>query len=125
MQTDGFDDLVPDRMNRAERSHGLLWDQRDLAAPDLPHLGALGVQFRQVDGLGRAILGGAPEQHAAADDFARRLDDAEQRLHSHAFAAAALADDTEDLAGVDIQRDAVDRLHHPLIHEEVDLEISN
>ena len=125
MQTDRLDDLVPDRVDRAERRHRLLRDQRDLAAPDLPHLGALGVQLRQVDGLGRAILGGAPEQHLAADDATRRLDDAEQGLHGHALAAAALAHDAEDLARVDIQRDAVDRLHHPLIHEEVDLEISN
>ena len=84
-----------------------------------------GSSFARSTVCGRAVLGGAPEQHLAADDAAGRLDDAEQRLHGHALAAAALADDAEDLAGVDVQRDAVDRLDHPFVHEEVDLEVSN
>jgi len=86
-------------MNRAERSHGLLRDQPDLSATNVPHLSALRVQLRQVDGLGRSILGGAPEQHLATHDATRRLDDAEQGLHGHAFATATLAHDAEDLAG--------------------------
>ena len=40
-------------------------------------------------------------------------------MRGDALAAAGLADQAERLAGPDVQRDAVDRLHHAVMGEEV------
>src|SRR5262245_7646240 len=114
-----LDDLLADRVHRAERRHGLLGDQRDLGAADRAQLGATWREPRQVDRRLRILL----EQDLPADDAARRLDDLENRLHRDALAAAALADDPDDAAGLDVEADAVDRAHEPLVEEEVDAEI--
>jgi hypothetical protein len=43
----------------------------------------------------------------------------EDRHHGHALPGAGLADDAERLAGPDRERDAVDRLHDPVVGLEV------
>ena len=46
VQPDRFDDLVAKSMYRAERSHGLLENHGDFAAPDRPYLRSVGLQFQ-------------------------------------------------------------------------------
>ena len=48
---DRLDDLVADRMHRAERGHRLLEDHGDLAAADAANLCPMWVKGRQVNGL--------------------------------------------------------------------------
>ena len=103
---DRLDDLVADGVHRAERGHRLLEDQRDLAAADRAHLAAVGGRARP--GRSCVAVRRASRQDLAADDAARAVDDAQDRLGGDALAAAALADDAERLAGADVEADAVD-----------------
>src|SRR4030095_5810755 len=96
-----------------------LRDQRDLGAPDRAKLGALRRELRQVDGSARALL----EEDLAADDPAGRLDDLQDGLHRHALAAAALADDADDLPRLHVEAHAVDRAHEPLVEEEENAQV--
>src|SRR5437899_2924676 len=70
VEPERLDDLLADRVDRAERRHRLLRDQGDLGAADRAELGALRREPRQIDGR-RVLL----EQDLAADDAAGRLDD--------------------------------------------------
>ena len=56
VQPHRLDELIADRVDRAERRHRLLRDQRDLAAADLPHRLAALVQCGEIDELSRASL---------------------------------------------------------------------
>ena len=114
-----LDDLLADRMDRAEGRHRLLRDQRDLGAPDRAKLRALRREPGQVDGRRRVLL----EEDLAADDAAGRLDDLQDGLHRDALAAPALADDPDDLAGMHVEADAVDRADEPFVEEEVDAKV--
>ena len=123
VQQDRLDDLVADRVHRAEGGHRLLRDQRDLArrgcrASPAPRGGSL----REIDRL-RAV---APaEADLARGDAAGPFDQLQDRLHGHALAAAAFADDAEHLAGHDVEAGAVDGAHQPLVHREGDAEVAD
>ena len=127
VEQERLDDLVADGVDRAERGHRLLGDQRDLGAPDRAHLRAAGVEPRQVDHvpLGAPGDGRRRKSMRPDDDPARRVDELEDRAHRHALAAAALADDPHDLAGEHVERHAVHRAHHALVQEERDAEVSD
>src|SRR5690606_20240673 len=60
-----------------------------------------------------------------ADDAARLLHQAQDRLHGDALAAATLADDANDFTGVQVEADAVDRLDNALVELEVGLEVAD
>src|SRR5438445_2612578 len=119
VEPERLDDLLADRVDRAERRHRLLRDQGDLGAADRAELGALRREPRQIDGRRRVLL----EQDLAADDAAGRLDDLKDGLHRHALAAPALADGPDDLTGMHVEAHAIDRAHEPLVEEKVDAEI--
>ena len=61
--------------------------------------------------------------HVAAGDLAGQLDQAEQRLGGDALARAALADQPERLAAVDVEGHAADGLDHAAPREEVDAQV--
>ena len=93
--------LVADAQHRIERGHRVLEDE--------PHLGAAHApQARRVER--EQVL--ALQQRPARDDLRRRHgQQPEQRQHGHALARAALAHHAEQLARVQIEADAVDRMH--------------
>ena len=109
VQLERLGDLAPDRQHRVERRHRLLEDHRDLVAADVPDL--VLVHLEEVFAL---------EEDLAADDLARRVRDQPQdRERADALAAAALADEAERLARLDVVGDAVDGLDDALFREEV------
>jgi hypothetical protein len=57
------------------------------------------------------------------DDAAGRIDEAHDREAGDRLARPRLADEPEDPARLDLERHAVDRLHHALLGEEVRAEV--
>src|SRR5205823_3293308 len=64
----------------------------------------------------------APQERLALDDDVGIVDQAEQRQHADALARSRLADDAEHLAGMQLEVETVDRLHHALLGAEGDAE---
>ena len=94
--------LVADREQRVQRGHRVLQDHGDALAAHVAHLGV---------GFLQQVL--ALEQHPAAGDPRRRRQQAQDGERQRALARTGLADDAQRLAGVDAQRDLVDRAHDP------------
>ena len=112
MDAHRLDHLRVDAQDRIERHHRVLEDHRDaVAAQRLKLLVARGGQL--------LVL----EADRAADDAARRIDEPEDREAGDGFARTGFADEAEDLAGIDVQRHAVDRLDDTRLGEEVRREI--
>ena len=99
------------------------WKTSPISPPaDLPHLPALGVELHEVDRvrcLRPAAPRGPPEADLPAHDPARPLDDAENGARRDALAAAALPDDAERPARMELEARPVHRLDDPLLREEV------
>ena len=113
VERDGLANLPADREQRIERGHRLLEDHGNLVAPDILHFG-LG-RFEEVPSL---------QPDGAADDAARRArHQAQDRERRHALAAAGFPDDSKGLAPAHAVRDAVHSAHHPVIGEEMRLQI--
>jgi orotidine-5'-phosphate decarboxylase len=83
--------------------------------------GTAGSEAREVYGLGRV----GAEEHLARDDAAWRLDDLEDRLHRHALAASALADNPDHLTRRDVEGHTVHRAHETLVEEEVHAQVAH
>ena len=96
MGADGFGDLVAHRPRRIEAGGWVLEDHRHFVAADLPQR-----IVAKPDDLA------AVEQNAAADRGAGGQQ-AHHRVGQRALAASALADDSEDLAGLERERDRSD-----------------
>src|SRR4051794_4790774 len=97
MQAQRLAQLAPDRQHRIEAGHRLLEDHADVVAADVAHR-ALG-QRQEIAAL-------KPDR---AGDLAGRLgDEAQDRVRGDGLAAAALADDRQRLALLDLEGDAVD-----------------
>ena len=62
--------------------------------------------------------GAAAIQDLAAGDAAGRIDQLQDGPHRHALAAAAFADDADDLAGEHVEAHAVDRAHRAFVQAE-------
>ena len=108
-----FGDLRAHGMHWIERRHGFLEHHRDLVAADSAHLRL--VQRGQVLAL---------EVHRTLHDAPRTLrDQAHHRQGGDRFAAAALADDTQHLAGLHGERQALDRAHHAVAREEARVQV--
>jgi hypothetical protein len=63
------------------------------------------------------------QQHLAADDPARRRDQAQDRQRRHTFAAAGLAYDPQNTARRHVEGHAVDCAHNALFGVKVRLEV--
>ena len=113
MGVDRFPQLRADGEHRIERGHRLLEDHRDAVAADAAHLGQ-----RQ-----REQVPAAKEDASAGDGAGRARDQPQDRERGHRLAAARLADQSEHLVAVDLERDAVDRLRHLALDVEVGVEV--
>ena len=114
VQHDRLDDLRADRVHRAERRHRFLRDQRDLGAAQVAHHAG-----RAAGGArGRSVCRASAIQDLAAGDAAGRIDQLQDRPHRHALAAAAFADDADDLAGEHVEAHAIDRAHRAFVQSE-------
>jgi hypothetical protein len=92
--------LLLDPLDRIERIHRPLGDQRDLRQPRLPHL--LLVELQEIDPV---------EDDLAVLDPAGRFDQAHHRQRDCRLAAARLPDQPEPLSPREIETYTVDRLH--------------
>src|SRR2546423_2577859 len=108
----GLLDLIPNPEHRVEATQGVLEDHGDVFAADLPNL-LLG----QLDDVG------SPEEDLTTGDAPRLLDQAKDRESGDALAAPGLAHDPQGLPGLEVEADAIDRLDHTVVGEELGLEI--
>ena len=121
MQLDRLADLVAHGVERRQRGHRLLEDDRDLAAADGAHLGPGAVELGDVDrvaGLARVL-----EQDRAGRDARGTRQQAHDRLAADRLAGAGLAHQRERAAGRDRERDVVDGPQDAFVHSELDGEI--
>src|SRR6185437_398644 len=105
-------DLVADAVHRVQRGHRVLEDHRDLGAADALELVLAGGQQLLAVVAGRAVEGRV-----------RRAGEAEQRHRGDGLAGARLPHDRHDLAAVDLEADAVNRLHDALLGGEGDAQV--
>ena len=106
-------DLAADGEHGIEGGHRLLEDHGDAVAADVADL--VLVDLEEVFAL---------EPDFAVDDAAgRRRDEAQEGEGGDALAAAALADEADGLALVEVVADAVDRLDDAVVSEEVRLQV--
>ena len=109
VQLQALGDLAADGEDGVEGGHGLLEDHGDAVAADTADLFLVGLE--QVLAL---------EEDLAADDLPGWVGDQSQYGEgADGLAAAALPDQAHDLSRLDVVADAVDRLHHPVVGEEV------
>ena len=94
-----FHQLIADRERRIERGHRVLKDHRDPVAPQGAHL------F-----LALSVRRSFPSKRTSPLDHSRRRrQESHQREPDRRLAAARLADEPDDLARRDLERDAIDR----------------
>ena len=98
MAADRLVDLIADPHRRVERGHRILEHHGDARAADLSDSAV--AELRQVGAL--------EDDRAALDAGRRAAEQANDRAAGDRLAATALADQAEDLAAADIERDAVD-----------------
>src|ERR1035437_8076426 len=115
MSLDRFGDLVTDSEYRVQGRHGLLEDHAHVAAPDLAHL-----RHRH----GQDLL--AVEPDLACDDLAGwDVDESHDAQGCDALAAAGLPDQTQGLAPLELEVNAVDRRYRPVHDVEVGLQAAH
>ena len=107
-------DLPADRVDRVQRGHRVLKDHRDLLAAHLPH----------------RVAGKRHQVAALVEDLAlvhdvRVGDQPHHRHHRHALSRPRLADDPDDLALRNRERDPVDGVHDPVFRAERDLQVAD
>ena len=107
-------DLPADGVDRRQRRHRVLEDHRDLAAADVPQLA-----LRQAEQLAALVDDRAFDHGVGIVDQAH---DAQQR---DGLARAGFADDAEDLALADVERDVVDGAHQAVLGAEGDAQIAD
>src|SRR6186997_890228 len=111
MPPDRLHQLEGDCERRVQARHRVLEDHRDLAAEQRAPL-ALAHRLQVAAGEGEAL--GA--------DAAGRINEAEDGERGHALARPRLADDADDLAGVDREADVARRLQRRSRRAELDRE---
>ena len=107
------DELVADPHHRVERVHRALEDHRDVPPAEAAQL--LPAQADQVLAL---------EEDLPARDLRGLAQDLHDRVPGRRLAAAGLAGEADDLAGVDGEVDVVDRAHAPARDRVVDDELA-
>jgi hypothetical protein len=122
VQRERLADLVADRMQRRERGHRLLEDDRDAPAADVLHGAPRRVEAGDVD-LGARLR--IAEHDLARLDARDARQDSHDRLRHHRLAGARLADQRDRAARRDAEGDAVDRFDSTCVHVEVDLQVAD
>src|SRR5690349_8421771 len=127
MQANSFVDMRSCSIDRRERTHRLLEDHADLSTADLTDDLSIGVQLCQFDHVVQiamsVILDAAMIKNFAVGDLARFGDHVQDGARGHGLATAALANDTQRLAAMDGQVEAIDRLDNPGANVELDAQI--
>ena len=95
MRPDHLDDLIADAVDRVQRRHRILEDHRDALAADVAQL--VVVELGQI---------AAVELDRAGDRRVGRAGQPEDGLRGDALAGAGFADDGQDFALVERERDA-------------------
>jgi hypothetical protein len=114
VKLDSFGDLIADRVDRIERSHGVLEDHRDLASAEPAHLFIVEVQqFSTI------------EQDLAAGDFAGWRDQAHYRETGDRLAAPRFAHKRERRACLDVEAHIVCSFDRSGSRKEVSAEVSD
>ena len=111
---DRLDQLPADRVERIERGQRVLEDGADRAAAHPPHLL-----------VGQVVDAPAVEADLAAGDAPGRVEQADDRRAGQRLARARLADDAQDLARRDRERDVVEREQGPAARGELDPEMAD
>lgn len=120
VQHHDFDNLIPNGMQRVQRSHRLLKDHGDLPAPDVAYCCAAWVKLGQVDYLAAILM----EQHLPFYNLAGRLfDQAHDGMGGHTLATTALAYHTQRGLTAQSQVDAVHGLDSSSLKKKVGLEV--
>ena len=114
MLAERFHDLAADREDGVQAGHGILKDHRDLRAAQ---------RAQRTRRKGENVL--SVELDRPADDLAGLRHEPEKRTARDALSRARLADETECLAFVQIERDAIDGAHDPISRREYRHEISH
>ncbi len=103
VRPDRLGELGADPGDRVQRGHRVLQDHRQVAAPHPAELAV--AQPEQL----------LPVQPHRALHHGRARQQAHDRQRGHGLAAAGLADDPEHLAPAQRERQAPDRVHHPVL----------
>ena len=114
VRLDRLDQLLADRVERVERGQRILEDGADRAAAHPAHLL-----------VGQVVDAPAVEADLAAGDAPRRVEQADDRRAGQRLAGARFADDAQDLAGRDRERDVVERDQRAAARGELDPEMAN
>ena len=113
MQLERLGDLPADREHRIQARHGVLEDHRDVVAADAPDLVVVHLQD---------VL--TVEDDRSFRDPPRGLrDEAHERERGDRLPAAGFADEAERLAGLEVERHAVDGVHHAVAREELRVQV--
>ncbi len=112
VRLDRLDDLLADPVDRVQRGHRVLEDHPELVAAVVLH-----VAVRDVEQIGSLV------EHLALEACVHAARQPHERHRGDALARARLADDPEHLAALELERDAVDRPHDPVLGRELDLEV--
>jgi len=110
---DHVEHLPANAPGRVERGHGLLEDHRRIAATDFQQ-----VLFRRLEHVATEHA-----QAAGGDAIAAFGQQAHAQHGGHRLARAGLADHADNLAGVDVQRHAVECLDAALVGRELQAQV--
>ena len=125
VQQDVFGNLVANTMDRTERGARFLEDHGDLTAANRAHFRARGGKLKQVQSHVLPVLVVSRVKDFAIHCMARRPHHTHDRAGGDALAAAAFADDAQDLPAADGKGRAIDGLGDSFGHEEVCLQVSD
>ena len=114
VQAHRLGDLPADAEDRVERGHWVLEDHRDPVAAELLHASLR--QVRELDPV---------EAHRPVDDPSRGLQQSHDAERGDRLPAPGLADDAEDLAGTNVERDALDGLDGAAARREVGVQVAD
>ncbi|CAJ0998844.1 hypothetical protein SODG_000363 [Sodalis praecaptivus] len=120
VQTQGFRYLFPDREYRIQRGHRLLKNHRHIRAAQRAQRRRRGAA--QIHHLPRAP---AEQQRTALDAPATELHQTHHRQRRDGFPRPRLADDSQRLTAVDVEREVTHRFDTPSFSLELDAEIAH
>ena len=114
MDADHLVDLPPDLHDGVQAGHGLLKDHGDLGSSNIAEL------IFRITGEFIPV-----KEYTAFCDLGCRRKQSHDRAGGHALAAAGLADNADDLAAGDLERDIVYRLDQAVIRLNADAQMSD
>jgi hypothetical protein len=116
--TDHLFNLPADRIDRVQRSHGILEDHGDILSANIPHFFSISLQFMDlnISPLIPAVIDNFPFLNPGK--LGKQLHDGSSR---HTLAAAGLSYNAECLAAFNVHGNTIDRPVAALIRIEIRL----